>query len=474
MQIFRMLLAVAGLWIGTTGLWANPADPDVSSFNEVEVKQRIEAMPCLVEPKYTTAVKGYLMGYTVRSRVRAEHIIGRSVIYFPMIEQFLREKNLPQELKYLPIVESALRPDAVSRAGAKGLWQFMDYTGREYGLKINRWVDERYDPVKSTQAALTFLTGLYNRFDSWELALASYNAGGGRVSRAVKRARSKNFWRVQRYLPLETRNYVPAFIAATYLMKHYPQHQMYPVYPGLDYQLTEIVMVYDQVSLWKVAQITSLPIEIIQDLNPAYQRGYIPANRHGNFLVLPSRAVQSMKNFLDYKELDGSLKQGLHELAFYQLELDRSDSHPHYYKSSYVVKEGEQVEDLAAFFNCSPNHIIAWNELRDHQLYDGQKLVIYYPKKALNYSPLLMEDMPVLKKAPRPVLSQAATPSALIRDGYLVTDKKYQAYLLLRVLTLEQVAAKFPEIEAGDLVLLNNQDTNQPIRPGTKIRLWKK
>ena len=449
-------------------------DPYID-FNEEEVEHRLTNMTCLVQPKFTNEVKGYLKGYTVRRRERAEHIIGRATIYFPMIEQFLKSKNMPDELKYLPVVESALRPDAISHAGAVGLWQFMEGTGKEYGLKINRTIDERYDPVKSTRSALRFLNRLYERFGSWELALASYNAGGGRVNRAVKRARSKNFWRVRRYLPRETRNYVPAFIAATYVMKYYDQHNMKPVYPNLDYQITELVLVYDKVSLWKVAQVTGLPIDVIRNLNPAYKKGYVPENKYGNFLVLPSRGMQAMKDYLRYRELDGALKQGFDERAFYQLEPDSDFNHPHYYKSIYTIQPGDQLSDLSQRFNCSPELIEAWNDLPQvAKLSPGKELIFYYPKAVIRYSPLFTQEYPDISVDISSVSLTSQNPSTVARDGYVIIEKRHRYYYLLRSMTLQEIAEKFDDISSDDLVLENSIDTHHPLQPGTRIRLGKK
>lgn len=150
----------------------------------------------IVEPRYTSVVESYVKGYVVRNRKNAENILGRQVMYFPVFDEHLAQKGLPESLKYLSIVESALVPKAYSRAKAVGLWQFMDYTGKEYGLKINKYVDERRDVIKSTEAALRFLAFLHHKYKDWALAIAAYNSGAGRVSRAIKRARSKNFWKI--------------------------------------------------------------------------------------------------------------------------------------------------------------------------------------------------------------------------------------------------------------------------------------
>jgi membrane-bound lytic murein transglycosylase D len=238
---------------------SNLTDPE-PEYDEPAIIERINKMENeVVPPRYDDIVKSYLTTYTIKKREKAENILGQQVVYFPLFEKKLEEANLPTDLKYLSVVESALNPKAVSRVGATGLWQFMPATGEYYGLEINSVVDERSDPHRSTEAAIEYLSRLYDRFGNWELAIAAYNSGGGRVSRAIKRSRSKNFWKVRRYLPRETRNYVPAFIAANYLIKHYQEHELTPRYPELDQQITESIMVYDHTSFYEVAQVTELP-----------------------------------------------------------------------------------------------------------------------------------------------------------------------------------------------------------------------
>ena len=246
----RVILLFSFFFIGFTTVNAN-SENNYPEYNKADVTPRVQTLQTIVTPKYTSAVEGYIKGYTIRNREKSELILGRASRYFPMFEKYLKEAGLPDDLKYLSVVESALVPKALSRVGAGGLWQFMPPTGASYGLKIDRYVDDRSCPHKSTQAAMKHLASLYKRFQNWELALAAYNSGGGRVNRAIKMARSKNFWKVQRYLPRETRNYVPAFIAATYLYKYYTAHELLPVYPELDLQLTETMRVYSYLSFQK-------------------------------------------------------------------------------------------------------------------------------------------------------------------------------------------------------------------------------
>ena len=439
-------------------------------YEEEEVKQRLEEMPCLVKPKYESTVKGYLLGYTVRNREKAEGILGRTTVYFPLFEQYLQEHNLPDALKYLAVVESALDPNAVSPVGATGLWQFMDYTGRDFGLKINRTVDERRDPVKSTQAAMAFLGLLYERFGNWELALAAYNSGGGRVSRAMKRARSRNFWRIRRYLPRETRNYVPAFIAATYLGQYYYHHQLAPQYPQIDLQLTERLLTTEYVSFFRIAQVTGLSLDLIETLNPAYVRGYIPESQEGNYLILPKRVMPAVKDYLRLRELEGN-----HELEVntpvYRYAHESPNWKENYFESIYIVREEDRLENIAQLLHCTPYDLQAWNRLTSWEVRRGQELVHYYPREIRRFRPAYLSPL-------EPLPQRSVTPSTPELKLELREDKaevyrrgKYLYYRPKRHETWIDIAAKFPEVTLEQLLLLNEIDASQPTAPGTKVRI---
>ena len=236
------------------------------------IKAGIENVVHIVSPRLDASVQSYLRTYIERNRTKTEHMIGRSVIYFPMFEELLEANGLPVDLKYLAVVESALTPQAISRVGATGLWQFMKTTGREYGLHITKYIDDRCDPEMSTKAAIKYLGNLYRQFDSWELAMAAYNAGPGRVRYAIRKSGSKDYWKLQGYLPRETRAYVPGFIAASYVLNYYQDHGLEPAFPGDDLLQTATMQVFEDISFSKIGQITGVTEEIIYHLNPKYIR----------------------------------------------------------------------------------------------------------------------------------------------------------------------------------------------------------
>jgi len=482
-RVFSLIFALAGFCSLAIGNTTAPEWPDfaegieVSSdlvYKDEEVKARLEQMPCLVQPQYNTLVRAYVMTYLVRNPENSERILGRSVIYFPIIEKWLAEKGLPNGLKYLPVVESALNPRAVSRAGATGLWQFMESTGKIYGLDINWTVDERSDPEKSTIAALEHLTDLYRRFDSWELALAAYNSGAGRVSRAIKRSRSRNFWKLQRYLPRETRNYVPAFIAATYMMQYYDHHQLTPTYPSLDLQMTESMQVSEYLSFFRVAQVTDIPLEIIELLNPSYPRGFIPGGGKGNYIVLPKRVIPALKDYLVYQESNHPMAlEALEGVPVSWEQAVNADLDKYYLRSIYVVNEGDNLEGLANLFQVTPLNLMAWNNLARPEIAPGQELTVYHIKSVKRYLPESVKPAPTLPTlAPKP--AQQADPELGVTSlSEPFVRGKFLCYRLSGLETLPQIVRHVENVSLEEIIELNNITPASMPKPGTVIRLKK-
>jgi membrane-bound lytic murein transglycosylase D len=221
------------------------------------------------------------------------------LVYFPNIESKIIEKNLPIEIKFLSIVESALQPAARSSVGAVGLWQFMKSTARMYGLEIDSHVDERRDVEKSTDAALQYLSDLNERFGDWTLALAAYNCGPGNVRKAMRRSGGKDYWSIRKYLPRETRNYVPKFIAMTYLMNYYSDHDLSPQYPDELFVKTRKLLITEGITFSKVSALTGVPMETIEYYNPSYIGHYVPRSSEGKILELPSQAIYAMAEELN-------------------------------------------------------------------------------------------------------------------------------------------------------------------------------
>jgi len=277
-------------------------------------------------------------------------------------------------MKYLAIVESALNPTANSRAGAKGLWQFMYRTGKLYGLKVNSFVDDRFDPYKSTNAACRHLRDLFEIYGDWSLAMAAYNSGAGNVNKALRRAGGvKSYWAVWPYLPRETRGYVPAFIAVCYLMNHAAEHNIYPTHPGIIYPGIDTVTVKDVLSFEQISEMLSIPHADIKFLNPAYKLGIIPADSTNHYsLALPRQNVADFINnetaLYNFKTDKGIEKEKL------RAEIKKAKE-----RNVHKVRYGESLSVIASKYGCSVRNLKSWNNLRRNTIYTGQKLIVYSP-----------------------------------------------------------------------------------------------
>lgn len=447
------------------------AHPNTTNYelDEDVVKTRIAKMTSeIVEPRYDIVVKSYLRTYLTRARSHSENIIGRSVLYFPIFEKYLKAYNLPTDLKYLAIVESALNPKAVSRAGAVGLWQFMPPTGRELGLKIDKNVDERCDPIKSTEAAMRHLQFLYNKFDNWALVLAAYNSGSGRISRAMKRARTNNYWSVRRYLPRETHNYVPAFIAATYLANYFEEHEIVPAYPALDMQMTETIQIYDSLAFEEIVTLTELPIETVTGLNPTYRKGLILPNEKGNYLILPTRVMSSVKEYLKAKRPDSEIRT----LDGAPIIVETKETVA-LVKSVYVVQDGETLEKIAQQFKCTVRQLKAWNQLKVYALSTGQELTIFQPKdnRKVVVAPKKMETVATLTPASIKSLDLPSSSPHNLKAKEAYQHDRFLYYQLKRREKLKDIAIKTPGVLTEELEQLNQISGNKLLPAGTIIKI---
>ena len=273
---------------------------DVNPVFEREVYiDRLKRLPTIIEMPYNDVVQKFIDRYSGKLRRSVSFMLGASNFYMPIFEEALEAYNLPLELKYLPVIESALNPKAVSRVGATGLWQFMLPTGKRYGLEVNTLIDERRDPVKASYAAAHYLSDLYKIFDDWSLVIAAYNCGPTNVNKAIHRAKGNaDYWNIYPYLPKETRGYVPAFIAANYIMNYYCDHDICPMVTELPTK-TDTVVVDKDIHFEQIAQKLNIDIEHLRNLNPQYRHDIINGLNHPMTLRLPSTLIGS---FIDQED----------------------------------------------------------------------------------------------------------------------------------------------------------------------------
>ena len=299
-------------------------------YSKEEYISRLSRIPAVMEMAYNEVVQKFIDRYTGRLRHSVSYLLGASNFYMPIFEEALEAYQLPLELKYLPIIESALNPKAVSHAGAAGLWQFMIGTGKQYGLQVNSLVDERRDPIKSSYAAARYLSDLYRIFGDWNLVIAAYNCGPENINKAIHRAgdNNKDYWHIYPYLPRETRGYVPAFIAANYIMTYYSLHNICPMSTRLPAK-SDTVMIRRDLHLEQVAQVVGINIDLLRSLNPMYRRDRIPGATEPYALRLPQTEVGT---FLDKENEVYTYK--VDELLAKRTEVDINDDVPTYYHKS--------------------------------------------------------------------------------------------------------------------------------------------
>ena len=333
--------------------------------------QRLRALVSPIQLPYNSIVRGYINRYTDSRYGTISRILGMSQYYFPLIEDELLKEELPVELRALPIIESALSTTAVSPMGAVGLWQFMPSTGKSYGLEVNSLVDERRDPVRSTQAACRYLKDLYAIYNDWSLAIAAYNCGPGNVNKAIARSGGKNFWEIYDYLPRETRGYVPAFIGASYAYAYHQQHGIEPTEAPIPLSV-DTVRINKLMHLEQISSTIDLPIETLRQLNPQYKLDIIPATTKSYTLVLPQRYV--MQYIAHEPEIHAKdsmyLKEYINPANLDKKRQERSGS-------VYVVKKGDTLGAIARRYRVTTAQIMRWNNLKSaHKLRIGQKLRI--------------------------------------------------------------------------------------------------
>ena len=371
--------------------FASSGTQQVNNFQPFEVpayaddiyRKRIEKIQTPIPLAYNREVQEYIDMYAMRKRGLTERVMGLANLYFPLYEQIFDQQGLPLEFKYLSIVESALNPTAVSRVGATGLWQFMLATGKMYKLKVNSYIDERRDPVKSTMAAAQYFKDMYSIYNDWLLVIAAYNCGAGNVNRAIARSGGKKtFWEISPYLPRETRGYVPAFIAVTYLMNYSSEHNLSAVPPVISFFEADTVLVDRKMQLRDIADAINVPVELLTYLNPVYKKGVIPDADEPMALRLPTSKINTYIASIDniYQQQESS---ALASISVSQLTDAANASDDQLVKKYHKVRSGEHLQSIANRYSCSVTELKRWNHLKSTRLKAGQKLTVFVmtPKK---------------------------------------------------------------------------------------------
>lgn len=395
---------------------------------------------------YNPALENTIKSFLKNRTSAFERLMAVSEYYFPMFEEHLAKYNIPMELKYLAIVESALNPKAKSRVGASGLWQFMYPTGKQYNLEVNSYVDERHDPLKATEAACQYLSNLYQIFGDWSLVLASYNAGPGNVSKAIRRSGgSQNYWNIRKNLPRETANYVPAFLATMYIYEYKKEHRIFPKKAALTYFETDTIMVKKEMSFKHISELLDISVAQIEFLNPIYKLNVIPFQEDkAHYLRLPKNKIglfvsneEKVYAYLNY--LDATKEK----TRFEPVHKTTSSSEESLAKSErsiqyHTVKKGEFLGKIADKYRVTLIELKKWNNLKGNNIMVGKKLKIYtYQKRSVK-----------------------TTPNSNISTTYEVQPGD----------TLFSIATQFPGVSIDDLKKWNDI-SGDSIQPGIQLKI---
>lgn len=420
---------------------------DVASvmLSEALLKERLKIIDAKTpfHIAYNPALEKVIKSYLKYRKKYYPNLIAKAEYYFPMFEKYLDQYDIPLEMKYLAIVESALDPKARSRVGATGLWQFMYQTGKQYKLKVSSYVDERQDPIKATIAACEYLSDLYKIFGDWDLALAAYNSGPGNVSKAIRRSGGyKNYWNIRPFLPRETAGYVPAFYATMYLFEYAKEHQLASSGPKIHHFETDTIHIKRTVSFDQISETMGIDAEILSFLNPSFKLDIVPYIENRNYTITIPKV--STVGFL-------KSEKALYALAD-EDDAKREKPLPKYFEMDkrirYKVKNGDYLGKIANRFGVRVRDIKKWNGLRNNRLRIGQRLSIY-PKRI---------------RIPK---SSKKTSSKVAPKG------KATIYVVQKGDSLWTIAQKFKKVSVNQIKEWNNIWSAKSIKPGTKLKIYK-
>lgn len=406
------------------------------------IEDRLLCMQSDMPLTFNESVQSFINYFAIRDREYTRRMIRLRDLYFPIFEKHLKKYGLPEDLKYLSIVESGLNPEAKSRVGAVGLWQFMPSTGRLFGLHQDWYMDERMHPEKSTEAACKYLKQLYNMFDDWELALAAYNTGPGNVRKAIRRSGNKrDFWSIYRYLPKETRSYVPQFVAVAYTLNHIDEHNLYEEEPEYAIE-TDTVLINQFISLKALSEQINICEDELVKLNPELRRNIIPETVRNYPLIIPADKydfiVANRSSVLDSAGNEKIKKE------FVQIAQQVSNNTYNKEKVVYKVRSGDNLSVIADRHGVGLSDLRAWNNVRGSRIYAGQRLTIWVkPSKA---------------GVVKPQLASNSNRSVPTNKTYLVQPGD----------SLWEISRKYEGLSVAKIKELNNLKNNE-IKPGQKL-----
>ena len=431
-----------------------------SSVPDSVYMDRIRKMNSFITLPYNEIVRNYIILYSEKMGERMENMLGLCSYYMPIFQETFDRYDLPEELRAMAIIESALNPRAESRVGAKGMWQFMYGTAKQYGLHIDSFVDERMDPVKSADAAARYLRDAYDIFGDWNLAIASYNCGAGNVNRAIRRSGgSRSFWDIWPFLPRETRGYGPAFVGALYTMNYYKEHGLRPTPTEMPVH-ADTFKITKMLHLKQVSELTGAPLEQLKDLNPQYKHEIIPGNDREYILRIPYNYTNA------FIENEDSLYRHKADVYFNPATIkkikDGGDGERIYYK----VKSGDYLGKIASKYRCSVNQIKRWNNLKSNNIRVGQRLVIYRGGRVTGSTSSSSSQTSASSS------SAGSKPAATVQKSPSIpSSTEYTTYTVKSGDSLYSIAKNYPGVSAQNIMDFNGISSG--IKPGMTLRIPK-
>lgn len=410
--------------------------------------ERLLKMGSFITLPYNDIVKNHIIRYSEKMPSTMGRILGVCDYYMPIFQEIFDKYDLPEELRAMAVIESALNPLAVSRAGAKGMWQFMYQTAKLYGLHIDSFVDERLDPVKSADAAARYLRDSYSIFGDWNLAIASYNCGAGNVNKAIRRSGSRKFWDLWPFLPRETRGYGPAFVGALYTMKYYKEHGIKPEAMQMPPHV-DTFHINKMLHLKQVSELTGAPLDQLKSLNPQYKHEIIPGNEREYILRIP---YQYTNAFIDCED---SLYRHKADIYFNPTTIKKIKDGGDGERIVYRVKNGDYLGKIASRYRVSVSQIKRWNNLKSNNIRIGQRLIIYRGGKA----PASISSSTSSSRTATPARKPVVSPSG-----------DYVTYTVKTGDSFYSIAKDYPGISAQNIMEYNGLDSSK-IRPGMKIKI---
>ena len=411
--------------------------------------QRIAQMNSFITLPYNDIVRNYIIKYSEKMPATMGKILGLCEYYMPVFQETFDKYNMPEELRAMAIIESAMNPLAVSRVGAKGMWQFMYHTAKSYGLYIDSFVDERFDPFKSADAAARYLKDAYEIFGDWNLAIASYNCGAGNVYKAIRRSGSRKFWDLWPFLPRETRGYGPAFVGALYATKFYKEHGIKPEAMIMPAHV-DTFHINKMLHLKQVSELTGAPLEELKNLNPQYKHEIIPGNEREYILRIPYKYTNA---FIDCED---SLYTYKADIYFNPTTIKRIKDGGDGERITYKVQSGDYLGKIATKYRVSVSQIKKWNNLKSNDIRVGQRLIIYRGGKApVTSTSSTTKPTSTSSSSPKPVQS---------------ANGEYTTYVVKTGDSFYSIAKNYPGVSAQNIMDFNGIESSK-LRVGMTIKI---